>query len=229
MKIPLPHFLIVLTICAAVFVRADDAPTLAQVRDKYDKDQVELNKVFKETLAGLDKAKAAALAKKETVWEEFREMRAVGAMGAIGAAKSDSPKLSAEYWQTMISYTEQRTEFLRVFAGKGVSAGLNGDYTDSLDGDLQLEQRPEGLFFTFSVVRGKAAQTGQLTGIAVVKGNTAHFKGEAEDGKKACELNFTFVDGHIVKVVEVAADPEAGTGVHYDGEYYKKADSVIHD
>jgi hypothetical protein len=82
---------------------------------------------------------------------------------------------------------------------------------------------------SFSVVRGAASSTGQITGIATRKGNTAHFKDDAVDNGKPCELEFTFIDGHIVKVVEVSPDPEAGPGVHYDGEYYKKADSVIHD
>ncbi|HWB61621.1 MAG TPA: lysozyme inhibitor LprI family protein, partial [Chthoniobacteraceae bacterium] len=177
-----------LLILATAFARGDDKDAVAQARATFTRDDAVLNKVFKETVAGLDKAKAAALQKKETAWVAFREERSAGKAKAAGA-KADAVKESPDYWQSMISYTVVRTDFLKTYTGKGLSAGIDGDYTDTMDGDLQLEERTEGLFFTFSAVRGDAQNTGQLTGIAQEKGGKAHFKGEAEDGKKACEIN----------------------------------------
>ena len=228
MKMPMLFAVVALGVIVS---RAEDQPTLDDARKKFEVADALLTTAYRETVAGLDKTKAAALKKQEAAWIDFREAR------SETLTIEHSPKISVdylqtmEYWQTMIAYTEERTEFLKTYTGKNVSPGINGDYTDSVDGDLQLEERPEGLFFTFSVVRGRAANTGQLTGIAQRKGNSAHYKGDKVEGSKTppCELTFTFIDGHIARVEEVSPDPEAGKGVHYDGVYYKKADSVIHD
>lgn len=209
--------------------RADDDPALAQARAKFETAEALLKTTLKETSAGLEKAKAAALQKKEAAWEEFRDARSAALARTSAGGQLEKPKLSAAYWEAMATYTQMRVDFLRLYTGKTASKGITGEYKDAYDGDLEVEETKEGINFTLSVVRGNAALPGQISGAAVKKGDTARFKQQFEPGQKGkpCELVFTFSEGHIAKIEEVSPDPDVEAGVHYDGEYYKTSDPVI--
>lgn len=224
MRIPLLLAILTLgTVAAPAEDKAAPDPAVEAARTKFAEADALLNKVFKETCADLDKEETAALKKKEAAWEKFRDTTSA-ARAQHGDKKMD-PKLSADYWASMESYDRVRINFLQIYTGKGLPKGISGEYTDCQDGDLELDETKDGINFTLSVVRGGESHTGQISGTAVRKGNTAHFKQQVEPGQKGkpCELVFTFSAGHIVKIEEVTPDPDAEAGVHYDGDYYKKA------
>lgn len=202
---------------------AQDKPTLEQAREKFEAADALLGKTCKETCDGLDKTGAAALQKKQQAWLKFRDAKAESLLPADAEGKKSDPKLSVDYWETMTGYTEVRIDFLHAWSGKNLPPGITGEYTDSEDGDLQLEETKDGIEFSFSVVRGNASHAGQITGIIQPKGGKAYFKEKLEDGQKGppCELAFAFTDGHIVKVVEKSPDPDVESDVHYGGDYFK--------
>ena len=141
----------------------------------------------------------------------------------FNGVQPDTPKNSPEYWQYETSLTKSRTEFMRVYSGAGVSKGIAGDYSDFFDGDLHLDETAKGITFSLMVVRGHAAHTGEISGVATRHGDRAIYKEAvpAGESRPACEITFTFIDGHIVKIESKNADYYQGAGAYFDGLYYK--------
>lgn len=89
---------------------------------------------------------------------------------------------------------------------------------------MDLEETKEGVKFSISAVRGRSAHTGDINGVLHIKNGKAYFKqklARSEDGGLPCEMEFTFIDGHIVNIDEKQWDSLAGQGVSYGGRYYK--------
>ena len=129
----------------------------------------------------------------------------------------------AEYWENKAALTEKRVEFLRVYSGVAVTKGISGEYCDFFDGDLHLDETKNGIAFSFTVVRGPSAHTGEISGIATRRGEIAIYmeRVAAKEDRKPCQLIFTFINGHIVKVEGKNTDYYHGMGASFDGLYYK--------
>lgn len=202
---------------------AAEKPTVEQARKTFENTDNLLTAAYKEAGAGLDAAKMAELRQKERDWITYREMLAKSAPYFNGGAQADSPKGTVDYWQTMNEITRERVDFLRAYNAKGLPPGPGGVYSDSYGGTLQIEETKSGLAFTIKTVRGMARNSGSIGGIAQRTGDKAVFKDrpDAGDGRAPCEITFTFIEGHIVKVEEKNGDFYHGFNAGFDGLYYK--------
>lgn len=216
MKTPL---LLALLALGAVVSRVEAGPSYGEMRAKFELADAELNKVYKATIAELDKEKAAKLREDERDWIAYRDE-----MVAHDFHEDENPKLDPDYWVTLAIYARERTAFLHAWSGKHVPSGITGEYSDSYGGTLDLEETKEGINFSINAVRTRAHNEGNIDGTLHRKGDKAYFKqqpGQEELFGPPCELVFTFIDDHIVKIEEKVPDSGAGHNVHYSGEYYK--------
>jgi len=222
MKAKITTFLVLLVLGGAA-VRGDDKPAVAKARAKFEKADTELNSIYKALAAQLDKAGAAKLREDERAWIQYRDDMSESAPSFMGNGTVDEPKSMADYWEAMTTFTRDRIEFLRVYTGKDVPQGITGEYSDCYGASLKLEETKKGVLFDLVAVRGHSASNGELSGVLQPKDGKAYFKQQRDpgDGEKPCELVFTFIEGHIVKIEQKTPDPDAGNGVYYDGEYYK--------
>jgi uncharacterized protein YecT (DUF1311 family) len=205
------------------FIARGDDSALADARAKFAKQDAELNTVYKEVAATLDKEQAADLLKRQRVWLGFRDARSESRHRFDTGQEVDDPKTTVEYWRAMADYTADRIAFLRIYSGKGLPPGISGEYTDAYDGSLTLKETGRGVAFHLLVVRGHTAHIGEISGVLHPKGGKAHFRGKADPGidEPPCEMEFAFSAGHIVTIVQRTKDPDAGMGVSYDGDYFK--------
>lgn len=219
MKAALIFAVCILTALTAV---AGSKPTLEEARKQFDVADALLNKAYKSVCAELSKEQMVALRGRQREWIQYRDQKAESLLWFNGV-KTDEPKERAEYWTYKASLTEDRVEFLRVFTGAAVSKGISGKYRDFWDGDLSLEETKMGIVFSMSVIRGPSAHGGEISGVAQRKGDKAVYREVVEKGadRKACEITFSFIDGHIVKVSGKNTDYYHGMGVSFDGLYFK--------
>jgi hypothetical protein len=110
---------------------------------------------------------------------------------------------------------------LKAWTGKSVPSGITGAYRDSYNGFLDIEETAAGIKFELDANRGAYHHVGVITGIAKRNGDEMYFKEDPAQGDPPCELVFKFIEGHIVRVVQKTADPDAEKGVSYSGDYYK--------
>ena len=201
-------------------VAAEGGSRLAKARSRFEAADAELNKAYKALSGELDKEKLAELRGLQREWLAYRDWRAESLPEVDGAGTGKS---SVEYWDTMRLLTEARTAILRVYTGKNVPPGISGEYGDCYGGELRLEEKKDGIAFSISVVRGPTSSTGDISGMALKKDGQAHFKEKLEPGETGspCEITFTFIDGHIVKVEAKNAEQYLGNNARFDGRYYK--------
>ena len=205
-------------LCAA----AEDAGAgLAEARSRFEAADAALNKAYKALCAGLEKEHVAALREGQRDWIHYRDEMA-DARSAAGAG--DLPlKRRPGYWDAMAGLTEERTDFLNAYAGKNTTVGITGEYRDSYGGTLLIEERKDGIAFSIEVVRGRAQNEGALDGLAVRTGDHAVYKETPPPGDPSgpCEITFTFIDRHIIKLEEKNADKFQGHNAHFEGRYYQ--------
>jgi uncharacterized protein YecT (DUF1311 family) len=220
-----PILLLVALAAPAAARGADNRATLAAARSKFTKQDAALNTVYKTVIATLDKTGAAQLRKDESDWLKYRDDLSENAPHFNGHGDPDDPKTTPDYWDMMKSLTEERVGFLRAWTGRDVPPGITGEYSDCHGATLDLEETKSGIKFDLTAVRGPSAHNGEITGVIHPKGDTARFVEQLDTtispAEPPCELTFTFIGGHIVKVAQKGRDPDAGMGVYYDGAYYK--------
>lgn len=179
-----------------------------------------LNSTYQEVRSAAGK-KAGRLRDGQRDWLRYRDH-----MAEHGAA--EKPQESLSYWETMLTLTTARTEFLSLFNGKDVPKGVAGVYIDGFGGELQLEERNDGFEFDLSVVRGPTFHTGDLSGTARRSGSRFSYKEEVEAGedRKPAELTFTLFAGHIIEVKARNTSHHHGARAYFDGTYYKTRKSA---
>ena len=204
---------------------ADDKAALAKARAKLEKQDAALNKIYTSLAASLGKAQAAELRADERAWLDYRDHMADAAPWFNTGSNPDDPKTTVDYWHAMESFTSERVDFLRAWTGKSVPPGITGEYSDCHGGDLDLEETNSGVKFRITAVRGTRAHIGEIGGVIHPRDGAARFVETLDatiaPAEPSCELTFTFIDGHIVKISQKNHDPNAGSGVWYEGTYRK--------
>lgn len=209
-----------LLIAGSVFAGSKTA--LEKARTQFADADARLNKTYHAVCATLNKSQAAKLQALQRDWLPYRDENAASLLHFNGI-QTDTPKSSPEYWEYETDLTKRRTEFLRVYSGAAVSKGIAGDYSDFFDGDLHLDETAKGIAFSLTVVRGPAAHTGEISGVATRHGDRAIYKETvpAGDNRPACEMTFTFIEGHIVKIEGKNTEYYHGASAYFEGLYYK--------
>lgn len=214
-------FILGIVMAATAFAQ-ENAPLKAARKHFEDADAL-LNKTYQSVFTDLPRDQAASLRARQREWISYRNQKAESLLWFNGI-QAREPKDAPEYWDYMTSLTTTRIEFLRVYSGAAVQNGISGAYSDFYDGDLMLEEGKQGqIEFSISVVRGRSAHTGEISGVAHRRGNKATFKEivPADEKRAPCEIVFTFIDGHIVKVDAKNRSDTQGAGAYFDGLYYK--------
>jgi len=215
-----------LAICLPSF--ADSQPTLATARKDFQAADTVLNKTYKAVCAGLTKPQVAALRELQRDWVQYRDQHAQDLLHLNGddPGNEDTPEKSGAYWKYMTDLTTERIHFLKVYSGADVPKGISGTYSDFCDGDLTLKETKQGIEFSCDVVRGRAANQGDISGVAQLQGDKAYYKevipaDQTDADRKPAQLTFTFIDGHVVNVEEKDANYYEGMSACFGGTYYK--------
>jgi uncharacterized protein YecT (DUF1311 family) len=200
------------------------APTLEQAKHHFAQTDAELNKVFDAFRKKLGRDGFKDLRDRQRQWLEHRDYISADQPRQNGFEGSN-PKSSAFYWEAMADLTEGRTRFLRASYDPALPKGISGVYEDSYGGELKLEETKEGVAFAIEVVRGPTSHTGGLTGMAMLKRDAAFYaeQVEASEDRQPCELTFTFVAGHIVKLEGKNTEFYHGARAYFVGTYFKVA------
>jgi uncharacterized protein YecT (DUF1311 family) len=202
----------------------EEAAKLEQAKHRFALADAELNKTFEALRKKLGGDEFRDLRDRQRKWLEYRDYMAASQPRQNGFEGND-PKSSADYWEAMADFTEDRTRFLRASFDTSLPKGITGIYQDSFGGELRLEETKEGVAFSINVVRGPTSHTGGLAGIATLKRGAAVYKEQLEAGedRKPCELTFNFVEGQIVKLEGKNTEYYHGARAYFVGTYFKVA------
>lgn len=198
------------------------AQRLARAKQRWEKADAVLNQVYAGVKGEVGKAGETKLRDFQRGQIQRRDDQAE--YDAID--HREHPTESAHYWDTMLTMTADNIAFLKIYSGRNVPKGLTGSYRDGKGGHLDLEETPKGLKFSIEVVRGRSSHTGEIAGVARLKGNSATFKDVLDRealkaGQKAGEITFSMRDGHIVHLDAKNTQDYGGANAYFDGDYYK--------
>lgn len=212
---------------------AEEKPPLREdARKQFSAADAKLNKAYQAARRELSPEYYAELQKLQRDWLSYRDEKAKQLLWFNKRIAEDTPQqceTHPEYWNYKTSLTKDRIEFLQIYSGKAVPEGLTGKYRDFYGGHLQLTKNKGNVLFQMSVVRGVNAHTGEIGGVAKLKGNVAIYKARVPDDpeKKWCEITFTFKNEHLVEVRAKNAGYYGGMGVSFEGAYYKTCEPLI--
>lgn len=200
----------------------EETAKLEPAKQRFARADADLNKTFDALRKRLPSDEFKNLRNHQRKWIEHRDYIASDQPRQNGF-EGDDFKKSPDYWEAMADLTESRTEFLRAVFDEALPEGITGIYRDSYGGELKLEETPKGVAFSIDVVRGPTSHTGGLAGVAARKRNTAFYKEQVEAGedRPPCEMTFSFIDGHIVKVAGKNSEHHHGARAYFDGTYFK--------
>ena len=198
------------------------AETLERARRRYEAADSLLNVTYKGVRAELTPKRQSELRDAQRDWIAVRDARAEWA--AHGA---DDSKVVPDYWEELLSQTVTRLEFLKVYTGRNIPAGLSGSYDDFFGGSLDLELTKAGLRFSIDVVRGPSSHLGDISGLALRRNDRLFSykeripNDEQSPDRVPAELTFTLIDAHRVRVVGKNTDAHHGARAYFDGLYLK--------
>ncbi len=202
---------------------ASDPKTIPAARSAYEKADKELNKVYSEARNALAKPALDKLRDAQRRWIEYRDYMAErqAALGGDNAAGADS-RDTLGFWLTRCDLTKTRIDHLRAVLGKGVPPGISGHYEDSFNGSIDLIAQDDKILFRIEVVRGPTLHTGEISGVAIRKNQTADFSdgGKDHDDKQPTTLRFEF-DGNQFELTGKNTQMYHGARAYFDGHYLK--------
>ncbi len=130
------------------------------------------------------------------------------------------PEQQVAYWETMLEYTFDQIEFLKVYSGRGVPGGVSGRYRALDRGWLDLQETPKGLKFRLTTLDGYTARSrkpGDLAGLAHWRGNRATYW----QPHQPIGLIFTRSTGHRIHLDSEGMEGFGGAGAPYEDDFYK--------
>lgn len=205
-----------------VYSKVPDAEILARVSQRYEAADTILNADYQKLRAELSARQKEELRETQRYWIEDRDRRA-----NFAARPAEKPQVVPAYWEEMLEHTVTRIGFLKVFTGKGIPAGISGEYDDFDGGTLKLDLNKTGLRFSLEVVRGTSSHLGEIDGTATHR-TDEQFTFEEEvpaDEQSAdrlpAELTFTIVDSHRIRIAGKNTIHHHGARAYFDGLFYK--------
>jgi len=223
----------ILFVWSGIWCDAKEKPSSREeAQQQFNAVDVKLNKAYQAIRAELTPAQFSELQKLQREWLSYRDEKAKQLLWFNERIAEDTPQqceTHAEYWRYKTTLTKDRVEFLQIYSGKDVPEGITGAYQDFHDGNLQLTKTKDRILFQMFVVRGPTAHTGEIEGVAELKGNVGVYRALVPDDpeKKWCEITFAFKDGHMIEVRTKNAQYYGGMGVYFDGTYYKTCGPLI--
>jgi|GEM_PF-591903 len=220
--IPLLLLFVGLTLGMPSALAEDAAAKLEGAMRRFSLADAGLNKAFDALRKRLGADEFRDLRDRQRNWLQHRDYISSDQPRQNGF-EGDDLKKSPDYWEAMADLTESRTEFLQAAFDQALPKGITGVYQDSYGGELKLEEIPKGVAFSIDVVRGPTLHTGDLIGVATLKRNAAVYKEQVEAGedRQPCELTFTLIDGHIVKLEGKNTEHHHGARAYFVGTYFK--------
>lgn len=212
----------------ALTVSAQNDVTPAKAKASFESADRRLNSVWAKLKLKLSPAEFAELQREQRSWVEYRDYTALSP-GFSGAPEDEKEALkSAEYFTAAADLTESRRRWLISLlqgenaAGEEPEHRLNGTWTDSFGGSLEIVAEPGKIYFVLQVVRGPTAHVGALSGVASWNRTIGWFSDKGREADKEDETNLSFVlKGPRLELTGANTSSYHGVRAYFDGTYVR--------
>ena len=198
-----------------------DAPATEEDRRAFADADREMNKVWAKATSGLDKASLRKLKTDQNSWLKYRRRFSTSPM-YLGKRVESEKEIEglASHFAALTVLTADRTEWLAGISEPLPKGGsVEGRWTDSYGGTMELVEEGTKLHFTFRVVRGDTFHDGSICGAASWNGRTGIFT-DRDDPDSAKEAVIVFVlRGNQIEVVGERTSEYHGNAAYFDGDY----------
>ncbi len=203
-----------------------DAPTTEEDRRSFADADREMNKAWAKAISGLDKASLRKLKADQNSWLKYRRRFSTSSM-YLGKRVESEKEIEglAAHFAALTVLTADRTEWLAGISEPLPKDGsVEGRWTDSYGGIMELVEEGTQLHFTFRVVRGDTFHDGSICGSASWNGRTGIFT-DRDRPDSAGEAVIVFVlRGNQLEVVGERTSDYHGNAAHFDGDYARVGD-----
>ncbi len=191
---------------------------LADIKSDYKSADKELNEVYARAKKTFKKEDFQELQKDQREWIEGRDWL------AEFQARGEPLATSAEYWEAMKMYTEERVEYLKAWLTVKPKDIWEGTYKDCNGGTLTITKKDGKLTFSISVVRGPTFHMGEIEGRLVINKHKARFSDKGNinihDAGEKTWLDFAQLgNGLQIEVTGTNTQPYHGARAYFDGTY----------
>ena len=203
-----------------------NAAQLKLARAEFATADAALNVAWKPLKAKLSAAHFAAVLKQQRLWIPYRDaMAAASAAGGVPFVEPASMQQCAKFEIYRADISRSRTKVLQALLAPA-TASWSGVYQDSFGGTISMDARGDGLHFMIDVVRSSAFHTGQIVGVAQVKGDAAIFRTTTDDYSTDAHdtqpVLVTFSrDANQLQLVTENAQNFGGMRAYFDGDYVR--------
>lgn len=176
-----------------------------------------LNETYQDVRKNLSESEKDELKKLQRLWIGHRDGICEGPM-----YYSDETGIDQVLCKTQT--TIERTDYLKkVWMRKDFPKDGLGTYTDGFGGSLKLFEDKKEIRFSFEVVRGPTAHSGEVDGVwkpnREKKWTWASTPGCKEEDTDCCLLQFEVVNSNRIDVEEISCSYYHGARAYFGGSY----------
>jgi uncharacterized protein YecT (DUF1311 family) len=205
---------------------AADAPATEEDRRSFADADRDMNKAWAKAISGLDKASLRKLKGDQNIWLKYRRRFSISPM-YLGTRVESEKEIEglAAHFAALTALTADRTEWLAGISEPLPKDGsVEGRWTDSYGGTMELVEEGTQLHFAFRVVRGDTFHDGSICGTASWNGRTGIFT-DRDRPDSAGEAVIVFVlRGNQLEVVGERTSEYHGNAATFDGDYARVGD-----
>ena len=229
-QIGIAGLLVCLTIAALAIASTDKPaptkPTLAQLKTAYQKVDQELNSVWKEVKAKLEKQRFEALLWDQRCWIRYRDARAGYWLMRNYDVKVTIKQLQKtnEHWETLTGITQERIQILRsILNAQGESLTLTGVWTDGSGGIMVLSETNGKIEFNVDVCRGPTHHLGNIYGVAKKNSSIIRYSDKTTKPKEKKDVTWItcIVRNDHIELIGSNTSYYHGARAYFDGKYYR--------
>lgn len=226
------HLPVVMLLClvtgAAALAQSNE---LAEIRAIYEADRAELERALAVAADILPEEHLRELLASQSAWLEAREEFALQAAFAESRVEREAAATVPGYWWALAAATAWRIDYVYAWVhtyahDRAPASDWEGLWVDSWGGRVYIAGPEDGAIrFGIEVVRGPTYHMGEISGIAMVEGDTATFSVVPAEGFGETVITFVLVGPELL----VAAENSSyfhGARAYFDGAYVRLGDVV---
>lgn len=223
MRNAISFFTLLLIAACCCAGHAQDKPLSAKAaKAVFEKSDHALNEAWAAAKQALPEVEFNKLKEDQRAWVEHRDYLARSPMYTGADVQGELPLDSADYLEAAAGLEEMRTEWLKGLIHEWKDETLTGYWTDSYGGSIEVVEKDNHLYFSFSVVRGPTSHGGDISGVAVWNPNIGWFSDKGRDKDKTDETNLSFIlRDKKLEIIGANTGYYHGARAYFDGSYVK--------
>jgi uncharacterized protein YecT (DUF1311 family) len=192
-------------------------------RKAFEEADQELNKAWKSVIAGMKGVPFQELKSDQLGWLRYRDRMATSPLRlGVSSLSEEEIRNLKSYFSALVNLTRERTEWLRAVNRPLPAESLEGRWSDSYGGTVELVKGDVGgLRFIIEVYRGPASHTGFIAGKASWDGGIGIYSDRGKPNRSGEAIVVFVLRGERLEIRTQGTSEYEGNASYFDGAYVR--------